>query len=684
MNQQKEPVHICFICNETYVVPTCTVIQSIIESKQKDTIYHFHVVCASLCEESEQIFNRFESENIRIFIIREDADRFSSLHIRANNTMRVGKQSALLKFALPELLPDLDKVLYLDGDLFVRVDLSDLYETELSNNLVAAAPDCGGFFKEKLASDMVQNYFNSGVMLLNLKQMRIENTSIRLIEKKKELTGFNLLDQDTFNVVFDGRVVLLPVTYNFMGVNLYLARGRWTLDSINAHFQLNCKDVEELFQSWKIFHFASSKKPWTNPNIIFADKWYCAYRRSPAFGTDPNIIDVSYHRAYFADPADLKVPEGFDCVVPIAFACNENYAPYAGVAIQSVLESARPGQFYRVYVLHSGISDNMIHLLEACSTSNLSVCCLDVDMFILSKITKLYERLHYTKEMYYRFVIPEVLGFYSRVIYLDADLIVNRNIADILLPDMGDNLLAAVRNTTVENRRIELEEWYNLDANDYFNSGVLVFNIDGWKAENIEEKCFRFLETSDTKKLACPDQDILNIVCRDRILYLDEAWNHAWHMIYGDEERVNLCKARVNKIGENFYVLHFVGSKKPWAHPDLALSRYFWRHARNSLFYELILMKTVDEKIRKTKRTVKTMPIANTTTSSHPNNAFTFFPQKIKGGIQCYRDHGAGYTVRRTLYHMGLWEDEEAPKGPDNRPKLVKHAERIFHTKKGK
>ena len=62
----------------------------------------------------------------------------------------------------------------------------------------------------------------------------------------------------------------------------------------------------------------------------------------------------------------------------------------------------------------------------------------------------------------------------------------------------------------------------------------------------------------------------------------------------------------------------------------------------------------------------------------------TFFPRKIQGGIRCYKDHGAGYTFRRTLYHLGLWEDEEAPKGPENRAKLVKHAERIFHPKKGK
>lgn len=70
----------------------------------------------------------------------------------------------------------------------------------------------------------------------------------------------------------------------------------------------------------------------------------------------------------------------------------------------------------------------------------------------------------------------------------------------------------------------------------------------------------------------------------------------------------------------------------------------------------------------------------NLTTNKAPKS----FSAMISGGIQCYHDHGAGYTIRRTLYHMGLWADEKAPKGTENRPKLVNHAERILNKKKGK
>ena len=64
--------------------------------------------------------------------------------------------------------------------------------------------------------------------------------------------------------------------------------------------------------------------------------------------TASDTYSVSPETEYLVDPTDVEVPAGFKSVVPVVFACNENYAPYASVAIQSVLENAGPGRFYRV------------------------------------------------------------------------------------------------------------------------------------------------------------------------------------------------------------------------------------------------------------------------------------------------------------------------------------------------
>lgn len=68
------------------------------------------------------------------------------------------------------------------------------------------------------------------------------------------------------------------------------------------------------------------------------------------------------------------------------------------------------------------------------------------------------------------------------------------------------------------------------------------------------------------------------------------------------------------------------------------------------------------------------MDCVHDSVSFRVGRAITWAPRKVRGGIQCYRDNGAGYTFRRVLYHVGLWEDEEAPNSPENRPKLISGA----------
>ncbi len=371
--------------------------------------------------------------------------------------------------------------------------------------------------------------------------------------------------------------------------------------------------------------------------------------------------DLLIQGGYKADPADAAVPAGFERVVPVVFSCNEAYAPFAGIAIRSVLEHTGAGKYYRVYVLHSDLTDETMQLLESQGSPQLSVHCLDVGPLLLSKKSELYEKSYFTKEMYYRFLIPEIFSFYETVIYLDCDLIVKRDIADILPPDMGDRLLAAVRNIQTEKRRKELAEWFQLEAENYFNSGVLVFNVRQWREEDTEEKCFDTLAATDTKLLSCPDQDILNIVCRGRVLYLDEAWNYYWHMLYGSAEYVALCKALTDRIGESFYVLHFASKQKPWYHPELPLANYFWRYAKNSVFFERIVEtmgKTAAEELAKQKAEVARLKhdldCVHKSVSFRVGRGLTFVPRKLRGGVKCYQEHGAAYTADRLLMHLRL------------------------------
>lgn len=411
-------------------------------------------------------------------------------------------------------------------------------------------------------------------------------------------------------------------------------------------------------------------------------------------------VDSEIFKAYIkndlelVENSDAIIPEGFKKVTPIVFATNDKYSLYAGVAIQSILENADPNVFYRIYILHSGIAPYHVQSLEQISSHQATVRCLNVSKLIDSKNVVLYKKAHFSEEIFFRFLIAEIFSFYDKVIYLDCDLIVTTDISTIIPSnaEMQDNLIAAVCNSLSRVGRERIKSNFKLPPEKYFNSGVLVINVKQWIQEDIAEQCFHKLQTIPEKRLVCPDQDILNIICEDRVFYLAPEWNFYWHLVYGNEELVTIYAPIAEKVGENFKILHYASNVKPWSSPQLPLAKYFWKYARHSSFYEEIIQHNFA-----TNEIVPAVPVAssmdvNTKSASENQNVemlqrriryleqqltlahqeignihnswsykcgrfITFIPRKIRGGIRCYKEHGFSYTVQRLFAHLRLIPD---------------------------
>lgn len=347
------------------------------------------------------------------------------------------------------------------------------------------------------------------------------------------------------------------------------------------------------------------------------------------------------------------LPEVTGPVVPVVFAANDKYAPYAGVAIQSILCHADPAREYRIYVLNTSVSPTHIAALEGMSAGNVTVRCLSVEGTVSAVRTAFSVIGCFSEEACYRLLIPELpeLQDYPFVIYLDCDVVVCADIADILPHDMGDKLLAGAVDHPMKRKREQkrLAKDYQLNAAQYINSGVLVFNVPQWRKENTARQCFDFLAGIPSGKLLYIDQDIINAVCRDRILYLDEVWNFNCYIRYGDKETVAVSKPVVDRIGDDFCLIHYTTSTKPWCTPGHPMGRYFWHYAGLSPFLEEIIKTNL----------VSKADVERNAVSLRVGLAVTWLPRKVMGGIRCLREHDLGYTLRRCLYHLGLWEDEE-------------------------
>ena len=167
-----------FICDENYVMPTVVAISSVIINKNREDSYDIYVVSNNLSFESTEILKKLESESTRIIIVKTDNNNKYGRFVMKSTYVTT---TALYKFDLPYLLPvELGKVLYLDGDIIAQKNVAPIFNEDIENVYAGVVED---FYVElKDVDDFRQRlninhkgYFNSGVLLLNLKKMREDN-----------------------------------------------------------------------------------------------------------------------------------------------------------------------------------------------------------------------------------------------------------------------------------------------------------------------------------------------------------------------------------------------------------------------------------------------------------------------------------------------------------------------------
>jgi lipopolysaccharide biosynthesis glycosyltransferase len=220
-------VPVAFICDSHYVIPTAVAITSLIYNKNPTTYYDIYIITADLSEREIEKFYEFKGSNADIHIMKVSLEKYKGIHVSGHITSAV-----YLKFDLPYLIPNQDKVLYLDSDVIIQKDLSDLFEINIKDYYAGVVKDIG-LIENGLN---IENYFNSGVMLLNLKLMRENDTSAALLNIGRSADKLTFHDQDCFNIVLDKKVKLLPIIYNCF-YNLFLqCRDKYTLEYINKYF----------------------------------------------------------------------------------------------------------------------------------------------------------------------------------------------------------------------------------------------------------------------------------------------------------------------------------------------------------------------------------------------------------------------------------------------------------------
>ena len=266
-------INLVYITDQNYAMPTIVSIASAIYHKKSAKNFRIYILTNGLDEHTTRMFQELKRNDVEIIIKTLDIENFLKNNIQ--QTRHVTK-IALLKFFLPQIIEE-KRVLYLDSDLIIQNCLEEVFNTDIGTKLIAAVFDCGLFLMPKWQEQLALNpndYFNSGVMLMDLESMRRENITEKLVTYKINNETF-FMDQDALNVVFNKHVYYLEWKWNFLSFLLEGKTNETLLKQIKGLPALN-----QCIKSAYIVHCTDKLKPWEYKTKL-SKLWIKYYKKSP-------------------------------------------------------------------------------------------------------------------------------------------------------------------------------------------------------------------------------------------------------------------------------------------------------------------------------------------------------------------------------------------------------------------
>lgn len=235
--------------------------------------------------------------------------------------------------------------------------------------------------------------------------------------------------------------------------------------------------------------------------------------------------------------------------VSVSFSVSDSYSQHLAVVLASILEN-NPASRFKFHVLHRDMSEENRSRIGELEKNNLH-CKIEfhrIDASVFEKFPIPKELEHVTQEMYYRYILPDVLADEDRTVYSDVDVLCVGDLRPLWETDLKGNIIAAVS----EGERGEFKKKLIGLAGDapYFYSGLLVMDLAAMRAEGCSRKLMENT-AAYAGRIAWPDQDMINLTFRGRILQLGPEW-----------DGINV---KYSPFRKGVVIWHFPGiTQKPW------------------------------------------------------------------------------------------------------------------------
>lgn len=284
--------------------------------------------------------------------------------------------------------------------------------------------------------------------------------------------------------------------------------------------------------------------------------------------------------------------------VAVFFNCDNNFVPYLAVTLASIIENSNKDFNYDLIVLNEGMTVRNKNILRNFVEAHPNFSLRFFSMNYYSKqydIGSFLTSRHISTPVYYRIFAPMIFKNYERIVYLDSDLIVNTDISKLFLRPIMDKAILAVPDYYVcqplyspKYCKYAKELLKIKDLSKYFNSGVLVYNLQKMREKEYMQE---FLKMRNVK-LEYHDQDILNSALQDDLHIIEPEWNYQVHCKNDDSSYLNFYQP-LKKLN----IVHFTSGEKPWLMPTIDFADVWWTYARKTPFYEMLFGKAFNSEV---------------------------------------------------------------------------------------
>ena len=252
---ERNKIAVCFGCDNRYVQHMAATLSSILKHKNDDEYINFYIIDGGITKQNKKKLEFFPNNyDCKIEYIKPDVDKLKNCNTFKGDYISL---AAYYRLLIPELIPNEDRVLYLDCDTIVRKSLSKIYNMDFGKYLILGVIDVSA--REHSKRLKLKKYINSGVMLFNALEMRRQNSDIQIVDWiNKNNEKIECHDQDIINAVFNPHI-------------------RYIEDIWNAQVKKEHDTRFSGLEDPSILHFISPKKPWVFWKPLNATHWSKEY-----------------------------------------------------------------------------------------------------------------------------------------------------------------------------------------------------------------------------------------------------------------------------------------------------------------------------------------------------------------------------------------------------------------------